>query len=370
MTDERPRTSNRDHAVVQMQLTAWLRSRLDNPVISDFVVPPSNGMSSETILFGVSWGDPNAAQVAQYVLRLPPDPTSEPVFKVYDMPRQYHAMELVGQRTSVPVPPTIWLEPDPTPLGAPFFVMARVDGQVPPDLAPYTFGGNWLFDASAADQSRVQQSSVEVLAQIHTIAASDPDASFLRIEAPGVTPLQRHFNDQRGFYAWVCNDGISSPLIDRAFAWLDQQWPSEEGEAVVSWGDSRIGNMMYRDFQPVAVLDWEMVGHGPREVDLGWMIYLHRFFQDLAEQFAMPGMANFMRASEVAEQYAALSGYTPRDLQWYLCYAALRHAIVMFRITRRQILFGEATMPDNPDHAFIHHETLAAMLDGSYWAKL
>ena len=32
--------------------------------------------------------------------------------------------------------------------------------------------------------------------------------------------------------------------------------------------------------------------------------------------------------------------------------------------------FEEAEMPENPDHAFIHHETVAAMVDGSYWSKL
>lgn len=77
-----------------------------------------------------------------------------------------------------------------------------------------------------------------------------------------------------------------------------------------------------------------------------------------------------MRTSEVAEQYEELTGVEPRNLRWFILYAALRHAIVMFRITRRQILFGEAVMPEDPDHAFIHHATVAAMLDGSYWAKL
>jgi hypothetical protein len=57
-------------------------------------------------------------------------------------------------------------------------------------------------------------------------------------------------------------------------------------------------------------------------------------------------------------------------MQWYLAYAALRHGIVMFRITRRQIQFGEATMPDDPDRAIAHWATLEAMLDGSYWARL
>ena len=74
---------------------------------------------------------------------------------------------------------------------------------------------------------------------------------------------------------------------------------------MVSWGDARIGNMMYRDFEPVAVLDWEMAGLGPRELDLGWMIFLHRFFQDLAEQMACRACPEFMRATTSSPRYAA-----------------------------------------------------------------
>ena len=376
MTDERPKTSTRDHAVLREQLTAWLATKLQDATITEFTVPGTNGMSSETILFHATWtsapgSDENRSTTSdRFVLRLPPDVASEPVFPVYDMPRQFHAMRLVGARTGIAVPPTIWLETDPTPLGAPFFVMGRIDGVVPPDVMPYTFGDNWFFDSSIADQAALQRASVEVLAKIHSISADDPDAAFLAIDAPGNTVLRRHVNDQRSFYEWVASDGVRSPLIEAAFAWLEAHWPSDEGDSVVSWGDARIGNMMYREHRPVAVLDWEMAGHGPREIDVAWMIFIHRFFQDLTEQFGLPGMPHFMRTAEVSAQYEELTGTPLRNLEWYILYAALRHAIVMFRITRRQILFGEAEMPDNPDHAFIHHPTVTAMLDGSYWSKL
>ena len=208
------------------------------------------------------------------------------------------------------------------------------------------------------------------MAKIHSIPADDADAAFLAIDAFGDTSLHRHVNDQRSYYEWVAGDGVRSPLIERGFAWLEQHWPADESASVVSWGDARIGNIIYRDFLPVAVLDWEMAGHGPREIDLGWMIFLHRFFQDLTEQYGLPGMPTFMRTADVASTYEALTGHTPRDLRWYLCYAAIRHAIVMFRITRRQIHFGEAVMPDNPDHAFLHHQTVADMIASTYWAKL
>jgi hypothetical protein len=39
----------------------------------------------------------------------------------------------------------------------------------------------------------------------------------------------------------------------------------------------------------------------------------------------------------------------------------------MFRITRRSITFGEAEMPEDPDHAIMHHAHLRKLLDGVYW---
>ena len=371
--DARPRTTTRDHAKLREQLTVWLQSKHTGAEITEFSVPATTGMSSETILFSATWTGDTGLTSDRFVLRLPPDPSSEPVFRVYDMPLQFNAMRLVGARTDVPVPPTLWLETDPNHLGAPFFVMGRVDGVVPPDLLPYTWGDNWFFDSSAADQAILQQASVEVLAKIHSIKAADPDAAFLTIDAEGDTALRRHVNDQRAFYEWVAADGTRSPLIERGFEWLESHWPTaadDAGREVVSWGDARVGNILYRDHRPVAVLDWEMAGHGTPEVDLGWMIFLHRFFQDLSEMMGQRGIPKFMRTADVCAQYRELSGVEPIDMQWFIAYAAIRHAIVMFRITRRQILFGEAVMPENPDHSISHHATVAAMLDGTYWSKL
>jgi aminoglycoside phosphotransferase (APT) family kinase protein len=247
--------------------------------------------------------------------------------------------------------------------------MAHVDGVVPPDLMPYPFGGNWLFDASPDEQVRLQRRSVEVLAELHAVDVSDDACDFLRSEGAG-TPLRRHVDGQRAYYEWVVADSAPSPLIERGLDWLEHHWPKEETEAVLSWGDSRIGNIMYRQFEPVAVLDWEMVGVGPREIDLGWMIFLHRFFQDLAEQYGFPGMPEFMRTADVVATYRARTGVTPSDLEWYLAYAAVRHGIIMYRINHRLVRFGEATPTDDPDDMINHRSTIEQMLDGTYWSRL
>jgi aminoglycoside phosphotransferase (APT) family kinase protein len=297
---------------------------------------------------------------------LSPDPAAVPVFPVYDLERQYRVMQLVAQRSSVPVPATLFFEPDESCIGAPFFVMERVDGLVPPDIMPYPFG-SWLSEASREDQRKLQDASVGVLAALHGMHVDAEDIAFLELDRPGDTALRRHIAEQRSYYEWVVADGTRSPLIERTFDWLEDHWPADEGGTVVSWGDSRIGNVMYRDFEPVAVLDWEMAATGPREIDIGWMVYLHRFLDDIAVQAGLPGMAHFMRLDDVAATYETLSGHEPRHLDFHTMYAALRHAIVMSRVARRQILFGEIDMPADPDDLIMHRATLEQMLESRYW---
>jgi aminoglycoside phosphotransferase (APT) family kinase protein len=360
---ERPTTSTRDYDVLRAQLEAWLVEQLPGAAISELVVPQTNGMSSETVLFDVTVT--GEVEPRRLVARIAPDPAADPVFPVYDMERQFRTMQMVAEHTSVPVPAVLWLETESDAIGAPFFVMERVEGVVPPDVMPYTFGDNWFFDAAAEDQARLERNAVEVLASLHELSADGP-ARFLE-EPGGGSHLRRHVDGQRSYYEWVAGDGTRSPLIERGFEWLEEHWPADEGEPVFSWGDARIGNMMFDDFSPVAVLDWEMASIGPREIDLGWMIYIHRFFQDLVEDLGMPGMPHVLRRESVAATYQELTGYQPRDLDFYTTYAALRHGIVMFRISRRSATFGEAEMPEDPDHAILHHVHLRDLIDNVYW---
>jgi aminoglycoside phosphotransferase (APT) family kinase protein len=366
---QRPTTSTRDRRDLHRRLVRWLATKVSDPQVSELVVPESNGMSSETLLFDASWHDGTVEHMQECAARLRPDPANVPVFPVYDLERQFQVMGLVAARSSVPVPRTLWFEPEAAHIGSPFFVMERVDGVVPPDIMPYPFG-SWLSEAAPADQEKLQTSSVRVLAELHDMDVSAEDLAFLELDRPGATALRRHIADSAAFYEWVAAEGERSPLIERAFGWLEEHWPTDEGETVISWGDSRIGNMMFRDFEPVAVLDWEMAAVGPREMDLAWMIYLHRFLDDLAVQMDLPGMPRFMRLDDVAATYESFTGHTPRDLEFYTLYASLRHAIVMSRVARRSILFGEMERPSDPDDLIMHRATLEKMLDGTYWSSV
>ena len=52
-----------------------------------------------------------------------------------------------------------------------------------------------------------------------------------------------------------------------------------------------------------------------------------------------------MRPVDVARTYAEASGRPPLDLKWHIAYAAMRHGVIMRRVTERSIFFGEAERP-------------------------
>jgi aminoglycoside phosphotransferase (APT) family kinase protein len=81
----------------------------------------------------------------------------------------------------------------------------------------------------------------------------------------------------------------------------------------------------------------------------------------------MPG---FLHRTRVEALYAERSGYTPRDMDFFLVYAALRHAVVMSQVQRRAIAFGQAEMPADIDDLIMHRATLEAMLEGTYWDRV
>lgn len=359
-----PVRSSRDRDVTAARLTDWLRSTVGDPDarIVDLRVPEGSGMSSETLLFDAAFDDGHGTAVHELVARLAPDPVDIPVFASYDLALQFEVLRLVGSQTTVPVPTPRWLELDPAAIGTPFFVMERRSGRVPADIPPYVFGG-WLLEAPAADRRRLQDATVGILAELHGIDVTEHDTAFLAVDAPGDTPLRRHVNDQRVFYDWVRGDR-RHPIVDDAFAWLEAHWPATE-RTVISWGDARIGNVMYASdgFEPVAVLDWEMASLGPPELDLGWMVFLHSFFQEIAVALGAPGMEDFMRRDDVVATYCARTGSTVEDLHWFEVYAATRHAVIMSRIRDRSVRFGEATWPDDIDEVIPHRALLRSMID-------
>ena len=368
--DMKLQRSSRDAAGTERLLQDWLASVLppgSDPSLVLLSGIDANGMSSETLVLDATWQEDGQAKVGRYVARVAPAAEDFPVFPRYDLREQYDAMRLVAELTDVPVPRVSLIEPTGEVLGTPFFLMDRIEGVIPPDVLPYNFGDSWVHDADPSDQRRLQDSSVGVLAKLHAISDATTTFGFLDPALhghDGPTLLERDLARTRAWYDYAAADIGRSPLAERALAWLEAHLPqTDPANDVLCWGDARIGNTIYRDFEPVAVLDWEMACLGPRELDVSWMVFAHRVFESIAAALELPGMPHFLREEDVVATYEQLSGATLGDLTWFHVYNGLQWCIVFMRTGARQIHFGEIERPAEVDQLMHCGPLVAQILD-------
>ena len=322
----------RDLDVTRRQLTDWLGRQLGSgavPELSTLEIPQGSGFSNETVLFDAQWRAGGAEQRGRFVVRI--KPTGRAVFPEYDLGFQVRCMRTIAAHTDIPVPTVPWLEEDASVLGQPFFVMDRIDGQVPSDNPPYAMMG-WLAEASHDDQARLFRTSIDTLAKLHRLDWQGMGFQFLDRPRFGPVGMAQQLGYYREFLPWACGGDLPASVAE-TFAWLERNLPSDPGPTVLNWGDARISNMMYRDFTPVAVLDWEMATLGPGEVDLAWFLFLNDF---LTEALGVPSLPGFPGQAALIAQYEAIVGRPTRDLYYYTMWAALRFTAIMVSI--REVL--------------------------------
>ena len=291
--------------------------------------------------------------------RVAPTDEDVPVFPTYRLDDQYDVIRIVGEQTDVPVPRVGWIEP--TGDGARHAVLP--DGphrrRRPARRAALQLRRQLVRRRARRAAARLQDNTVEVLAELHAIPDAEPTFGFLRRRPPG-TPLAAQPR-------LAARPGTSSPSRHRplpdgraGLAWLEANLPGRATEAVLCWGDSRIGNVMYQDFEPVGVLDWEMATVGPREMDAAWMVFAHKVFEEIAGLAGMPGMPDFMREDDVRATYAELTGVELGDLHWYYVYTGVKWCCVFMRTGARRVRFGEIERPDDVEIAVLPRRPAAS----------
>ena len=339
-----------DEGALRSRIGPWLRTRLeaDELEMTGVHAPEGQGFSSETVVLGVTWRRGSDEAIARYVLKA--RPTGETVFPVYDLEAQFRCMQLVRAHSEVPAAPARWYEPDESLLGRPFYVMDHVEGEVPPDNLPYTLEG-FVLDSSPGDQRRLYEGTLAVLAGLHRLDWRSCGFGFLDRPQHGPTGLQQQLGEGAHYLEWVAQ-GRPQPVPEAALDRLRRTLPTDPPPTGLSWGDSRIGNVIYQDYVPAAVLDWEMAALAPAEVDLAWFLYMHRFF---TVGLGVPDLPGFPTEVEAVAHYERLLGRSVHDLDWYLLWAGFRYGVVMVRIAQKMAAAGVAG-------AMTEHDNLAVDL--------
>jgi aminoglycoside phosphotransferase (APT) family kinase protein len=336
-----PIPEQRDLEPARDALAAWLATRL--PDVADVEVgpisgPASTGFSNETLLFDASWRDSGARVTESLVLRV--KPTQHTVFLEADFEQQYLVLRTLGEHTRVPVPPVRWYEADESYLGAPFFVMGRVEGRVPADSPPYTVEG-WLLEQSTPEQRRtLVDSGLDALAAVHAVDWRGLGLEVLDKPQYGRLGFEQQLRYYERSFAWAEGEAaFPAPAVSRAtLEWVRAHAPAVDPEITLCWGDARINNQLFgADHRVVAVLDWEMVTLADPMMDLGWWLFLDRHFH---EGMPAPRMPGFPTRDEMVARYERTSGRAARDLEFYEVFAGLRFAVVMIRIATLVADFG------------------------------
>jgi len=283
-----------------------------------------------------------------FVARLAPTPGSPyPTFPTYDLALQARVIDLVRRRTTVPVPEVVHLESTESWLGVPFLVTRAIEGVVASDNPPYLLDPNgWFLKGTSEDWARMETATIGLLAELHQIG-DDDETAFLRPDTSGATALARQLASYRDFYEWA-RDGHTVPILERALDVLERTMPAND-RVVLNWGDARPGNIIYRDFEPVAALDWEMAGVGPPEIDVSWVTFFQRFYAGMAEQYGLPPVPAMFERTSTAAVYERMTGQALDDLAWYEAMSGLRLGIILLRMSLRGIAFGQLEQPANPD---------------------
>ena len=325
-----PVPDQRDLDLTRGVLAPWLAARLgtDEVVVSDISTPSLTGFSSETLLFDATWEGKTEGFVARVA------PTGYQIFFEPEFETQFHVMRALAV-TDVPVPTTHWFEDDPSLLGAPFFVMSKVEGRVPSDNPPYTLEG-WLFDADPAEQEAVWWAGVEAMAAVHRLDWRALGLDFLDRPERGKAGLDQQLAYYRAYLEWAAQ-GRAQPTVEAGLAWLEAHRPDDDDRVGLCWGDARIGNLMFAEGTCAAVLDWEMVTLGDPAQDLAWYLFLDRHHSEGIGAQRLPGFPS--REATVA-RYEELTGRTAEHLDYYEVFAAFRFSVIMIRVAQMIAEYG------------------------------
>ncbi|HVF77285.1 MAG TPA: phosphotransferase family protein [Solirubrobacteraceae bacterium] len=313
----------REPLVVVAPLRAFLAQHgLVDGTGGELVVEPlGDGHSNVTLLVGCGG--------RELVLRRPPRGPLPP--SAHDVLREARLLRAL-EPTAARVPRVLAVGDDPELIGAPFYLMERVRGEVLTSSLPVALD-------TPAQRRAIGEELVDALVEVHGV-----DWRAVGLEGFSTRPegyLERQLGRFLGL--WEYNRTRDIAAVQSVGAWLRKHLPSSPAPTIVH-GDYRLGNVMLAPDAPArvsAVLDWEMATIGDPLADVGYLcaLWVQRDDPPLG-MFELSGVTRedgFLTRDELVARYERGSGRSMTDVRWYRTLALWKAAVFMEGNYRRAV---------------------------------
>ena len=261
----------------------------------------------------------------ELVLRRPP--IGAKIKTAHDMGREYRILShLYPVYKKVPRP--LLFCDDESILGAPFYVMERVNGIIlrakPPkdiELSPETMRG-------------LSQTFIENLAEIHKF---DYEAAGLGDLGTPQGYVKRQVEGWSKRYQNARTDDV--PAIEQLSSWLLDHLPPDSERSALIHNDYKYDNLVLSPdnlTEVVAVLDWEMATIGDPLMDFGTSLGYWVEKNDPEEWqrygFGLTSLPGSFTRNELLDHYVKRSGRTIDNPLFYFAYGLLKIAGIVQQI--------------------------------------
>ncbi|SFW86716.1 phosphotransferase family protein [Amycolatopsis australiensis] len=258
----------------------------------------------------------------RWVLRRPP--VGHVPAAAHDVRREHRVMSALAG-TGVPVPATYALCTDDSVLGAPFYLMEKVDG------TPFR-GAAELARLGPERVRAISEHLVDTLVALHAVDPAEVGlADFGR--ADGFLHRQvRRWSDRL-----EATRDRALPAADELRVLLASNVPEQSAPGIVH-GDYRLDNVLIDAAgRPAAVIDWEMATLGDPLADLALLIAYQRLSgvtggDVVSDAASAPG---HLTEDEVLSRYRARGGRDPRHFGFHLGLAAYKLAAIADGVRHR-----------------------------------
>jgi aminoglycoside phosphotransferase (APT) family kinase protein len=324
-----------------VKLGGWLQQKMPEArdLALEDVERSGAGFANVSLPFTLHWREAGRERTAGMLFR--GAGTSEPVYPDFKLDRQFRVMRCL-QDTAVPVPRVYWMEWDEGLLGFPFYLMSRIDGDVPSEFPPYhSFG--ICRDATPEKRARMWWGTLEAMAGVHALDWKSLGLSFLGVPPDGRGALDGELDYWEHYLDWAKDE--PQPILEAALRWLrDHKYAPPR--VSLCWGDARLPNTIFGPGGEVrGLLDWDMAILSDPVSDLAFILTLDRL---LSVGTGVPRLPGFPDEEETVRRYEEMTGRKVENFFYNQVFAALRAGVVILRVQKNLERMGIELPGEDP----------------------